>query len=83
MADAEKRDFEPQDLIKAKSTFDPQAIGDRAVPAGQGEEQLPPAQEAEQVRREQSKSEFRNNPNYDRDGYLVHIGRGDQTTGRG
>ncbi len=85
MADAKKpNEFAPQDLIEAKSTFDPQAFApespDIGAPAGG-----PPSAggtTAEQTRREQDATVFNNNPERDRDDHLVNIGRGHQTTGR-
>jgi hypothetical protein len=84
MADPkDKGGFKPQDLIDAKSNFDPHALAAGAgcapaTPDRAGAPQSTPQEVAEETRREQA---ARPDGRPDRDDRLTHIGRGDQTHG--
>lgn len=79
----DKGGFEPQDLIDAKSNFDPAALaagaaGGSAAPDRSGAPRPTPEEIAEETRREQA---ARPDGRPDRDDHLTHIGRADQTHG--
>jgi hypothetical protein len=82
MADPKTDEFEPRDLIDAKSNFDPSAVG-RPISGDQGgtpggRPQPSHEEVAEQTRRQQ---EARSDSRPDRDDRLTNMGRGDQTHG--
>jgi len=83
MTDPGKNEFEPKDLIDAKSNFDPGAIAPQQSVAGgpadrSGAPQPTPDEVAEETRREQA---ARPDGRPDRDDKLTHVGRGQQTHG--
>lgn len=79
----DKGSLSPQDLIDAKSNFDPQALavgtgGNPAQPDRSGAPAPTPAEVAEETRRSQA-SRPEGRP--DREDRLTHVGRADQTHG--
>ncbi|MBX6316558.1 MAG: hypothetical protein IRY99_27135 [Isosphaeraceae bacterium] len=84
MTDPRKNEFEPQDLIGAKSTFDPHAIasgpaaGNQGGPNRSGAPHPTHNEIAEETRRKQA---ARPEGRPEREDRLVNVGRADQTHG--